>query len=240
MSALNILNFKETEKKLAEHVKEIALENKKRRREQLFKYSMIDELSKNANFKNFKVDEYNKNVYNLAKKYIDNFDGMLEHNIGLLITGSVGTGKTYITASIANELLERDRKVVMLSFTKYLEMIKETFNQNGKTELEILEKINEAELLIIDDLGAENESDWSREKLYSLIDYRYRTNRLMIITTNYSAWQMKEKFKKSDGVDRVLDRIIESCVFVELKGKSRRGAVADVKRQKLKELLSGE
>ena len=74
-----------------------------------------------------------------------------------------------------------------------------------------------------DDLGAENNTAWSKEKLYEIIDSRYRDGKPIIITTNLTTGQLKEKLAGDDGIYRTHDRIIEMCTLIEVKGKPRRG-----------------
>jgi len=99
--------------------------------------------------------------------------------------------------------------------------------------------LKNASLLILDDLGAENSTDWAREKIYEIIDSRYRDKKPIIITTNLKLEQLMEKLAGGDRVYRTYDRIIEMCTPVEVKGKARRIETAKAKQKLLKELLGG-
>ena len=121
-----------------------------------------------------------------------------------------------------------------------LNKIKETYKKYGNEgEIEVINSLKNASLLILDDLGAENSTDWAREKIYEIIDSRYRDKKPIIITTNLKLEQLMEKMAGGDRVYRTYDRIIEMCTPVEVKGKVRRIETAKAKQKLLKELLGG-
>ena len=156
---------------------------------------------------------------------------MYKENQGLILYGSVGTGKSYAAAVIANELLEKKVPVVMTSFIKILKDVG-TFDDNERLEL-----IKNAKLLIIDDLGAERGTDYAIEKVYDIIDSRYRSNKPVILTTNLSIEQMKS----CDDIryTRIYDRIFEMCYPVKVTGFSWRKKEAASRYGVAKKLLEG-
>ena len=208
------------------------------RLERLRKYSLMDKQFEQCTFKNFEVDESNKQYFNLAKRYVEKFDEVKSNNLGLLLHGPTGTGKTYLAFCIANELLNRLVPVIAISSISLLNRLKETYKRYGSEgEIEIINSLKNASLLILDDLGAENTTDWAKEKIYEIIDSRYRDKKPIIITTNLSLEQLKEKMAGDDGVYRTYDRIIEMCTPLEIKGKPRRIEAAKEKGKLLRELL---
>ena len=91
--------------------------------ERLKSASLIDDKLRNARLRTFQKDADNQRVYVLAERYVEKFDEMYRERQGLLFWGTVGTGKSYTAACIANELLERNIPVVMTSFVKILQNI---------------------------------------------------------------------------------------------------------------------
>lgn len=215
-----------------------AIQEKMYRLEKLRNYSLMDKQFEQCTFENFEVDEMNKQYFNLAKKYVEKFDEMKKQNLGLLLHGSTGTGKTFIAFCIANELLNRLVPVIAISSISLLNRLKETYKRYGSEgEIEIINNLKNASLLVLDDLGAENTTDWAKEKVYEIIDSRYRDKKPIIITTNLSLEQLKEKMAGDDGVYRTYDRIIEMCTPIPIKGKARRIESAKAKQELLRELL---
>ena len=93
------------------------------RLERLKASSLMDAKLKSARLDGYQVDTDNQKIYNLAGKYVSRFDEMYEKRQGLLFWGTVGTGKSYTAACIANELLDKMIPVVMTSFVKILQNI---------------------------------------------------------------------------------------------------------------------
>lgn len=197
----------------------------------LRKSSLIEEKFRNATLANFQQTEDNKKLYSVAKKYIDNFPQMEQENQGLLFYGVVGTGKSFTAACIANELLNNRTSVVMTSFVKILQEI-----QKPQTdESEFMAKINSPRLLIIDDLGTERNTEYALEKVYNVIDSRYRVKKPLILTTNLSLQEMQDtpdiRYK------RIYDRIFEMCYPVRAAGRSWREQEAARRFDKMKKLM---
>ena len=88
----------------------------------------------------------------VAKDYTDKSIEKIQSD-GLIITGKSGVGKTHLAASIANKLIENDKIVLMGRLTMLLDMIKETFRDNTKSEKELIELYSNIDMIIIDDLG---------------------------------------------------------------------------------------
>ena len=111
---------------------------------------------------------------------------MKQNHMGYLFWGSVGTGKSYLAACIANALLEQEVTVKMTNFNTILNNL---FAAEDKTEY--IRLLNVYELLIIDNLGVERSSEYALENIFSVIDWRYRSGKTLIIITNISLVQLK-------------------------------------------------
>lgn len=213
---------------------------KQRRLERLRVYSMMDEQFTQCTFQQFVVDEYNKKSYTVGINYCEKWKKMKENSLGLLLYGQPGTGKSFLSFAIANQLMEQMVPVIAISSIGLLNKIKDTYNRYGKEgEAEIIHSLNNAALLVLDDLGAENSTEWAKEKLYEIIDSRNRSKKPLIVTTNLSREQLKEKLTSLDGVTRTYDRLVEMCVPIEVKGPSRRIQAGNEKYKILSQLMSG-
>lgn len=184
----------------------------------------------NCRFENYDITAENQNAYVRCKHYAECFEKMSKKNQGLLLWGNVGTGKTFSATCIANALLDRGISVVMTSFAKLLGVSK-----GFGIDEEMIAELNRARLLIIDDLGAERNTDFALEKVYSIIDSRYQSGLPMILTTNLDLQEMQMctdiRYK------RVYERILEVCYPVRILGVSLRKAEAANRFREMEEFL---
>jgi DNA replication protein DnaC len=155
----------------------------------------------------------NISYYDLAEKAMDAAVAFV-YNIlqnkptdSILFIGKTGRGKTYLAASIANEILERkpNSQLLFIIVPDLLNEIRSTYNKDNEiTEYQIIDAARNAEILILDDLGAHNYSDWVKDKLYSIIDFRLQEQLPTVITTN---------LLDPPAMDQVLGERITSRIF---------------------------
>ena len=104
----------------------------------------------------------------IARQYVENWTDMKRKNVGLLLMGPVGTGKSFFAGCIANALLEQGERVMMTNFSRILNEM--TSYQADKNQ--IIQNLVDYPLLIIDDLGIERNSEFALEQVYNVIDRR--------------------------------------------------------------------
>lgn len=196
--------------------------------------SMMDETFRTATFDNYRKRDGNEKHLGIAQNYCKEFKSMYEKNQGLLFYGSVGTGKSYTAACIANYLLDHNTSVVMTSFVRILQ---EMQGFDREKEEAFSNRLNSVRLLIIDDLGAERSTDYALEKVYGIIDSRYRAKKPLILTTNLTLNQMQSV---SDiRYERIYDRIFEMCYPLKFEGLSWRKREAAQRYEETRRLLEG-
>lgn len=196
--------------------------------------SMMDDTFRTACFANYQIRNGNERHLKVAKKYCIEFSKMYERNQGLLFWGTVGTGKSYTAACIANYLLEANTSVVMTSFVRILQEMQGFDREREET---FTNKLNSVKLLIIDDLGAERSTDYALEKVYEIIDNRYRAKKPLILTTNLTLRQMQEA--TDIRYARIYDRIFEMCYPMEFSGVSWRKREAAQRYEETRKILEG-
>jgi len=183
--------------------------------------SVIDTKFEKAKFSDIEtMDKYENTMFKYAKVFL-----IKDEAQGVLLHGNAGTGKTTLMAFVTNYLIENKKTVLVMSLKQYLNKLKIDLNEAPKVEEEILKAVREVDLLCLDDLGTEKYSEWVEEKLFSLIDTRYRAEKSMIITTNLNFSIDKsqcEFIKNFDSKGRIRDRIIEMCYPIAVIGESRR------------------
>jgi len=169
----------------------------------------------------------------IGMNYIKNFEKM--GRTGLLLYGDVGTGKTYLSACIANALLNRGISVKWLTS---MQIVERGCFYNEAEYAEYTHSIISPNLLIIDDLGAERGTDFALERVHSLVDTRISANKPMIVTTNIDITDMGNctDLKKK----RTFDRILPATFSFAMKGVSYRMKQAQKSYAELKNLLLGE
>lgn len=103
----------------------------------------------------------------------------------LMLRGGYGCGKTHLAAAIANYQLEQGRRVMFVNTPDLLDHLRGTYRPGSTVSYdERFEEVRNTPLLILDDLGSHNQSDWAQEKLYQIFNYRYNARLPTVVTTN--------------------------------------------------------
>lgn len=160
---------------------------------------------------------------------------MKKDNVGLLFYGDVGSGKTYLACSIANELIEREQvKVKIMNLSQVINQIqKSAFKVDSN---EIISNLSNIPLLILDDLGIERDTSYAREQVYNIINSRYLKGRPTIFTTNLSLEIIQNPNIELE-YQRIYSRILEMTIPVKVTGEYFRRKIHQEKLRKYKDLL---
>lgn len=168
-----------------------------------------------------------------AHAYADNWKQAYQDNTGLLLFGDVGTGKSFFAGCIANALLDRDIPVLMTNFPSILNRLTGMFSED---RADFIASLGMYDLLIIDDLGVERNTEYAMEQMFHVIDCRYRSRKPMIITTNLKLEEIKNPPDLAHA--RIYDRILERCAPILFDGKNFREENAETTKAAAKGIIS--
>ena len=139
---------------------------------------------------------------------------------GLLFMGPAGVGKTHLAVSIIKDLIEKGFAGLFYEFGSLLKEIQDSYNPISKSsELKVLAPVFQADVLVLDELGATVPTDWVRDTMYQIINKRYNDNKLTIFTTNYSD---KNKELEERVTYRLRSRLFEMCTNITIDGEDYR------------------
>ncbi|HTZ58223.1 MAG TPA: AFG1/ZapE family ATPase [Acidobacteriaceae bacterium] len=182
------------------------------------------------------ADQSLARAFNTARRFVSEYPIATEGR-GLLLTGSVGVGKTHLAVGIVQALiLEKGVRALFCDYRELLKRIQESYNPLVATsELQILAPVFEAEVLILDELGAQKPTDWVWDTVALVLNTRYNDKRTTLITTNYpnapaalsrSADRAIREETLGDRIgERMRSRLSEMCVEVEMRGNDLRQSV---------------
>lgn len=209
--------------------KEKQEEENRKKRERINKIlgdSGIEKRFKNRTFENFEVDNENKEAFNNSKLYAEKFGAFKETGEGLYFFGNNGTGKTHLAIAIALKLIGEGVPVICMTSIRLLQEIRRTYDRNRDvSEYQILATYKEVDLLVIDDLGQENITDWGIAMLYDIINDRYERCLPTIVTTNLSEKDLINNWsrKANDWTARaIISRLHEMTMGITVNGRDRR------------------
>ena len=166
-----------------------------------------------------------------AHRYVEQWQAMRSENLGLLLWGGVGTGKSFLAGCIANALMEQEVPVSMTNFARILNELNSSFS--GRND--IVDKLCRYPLLIIDDFGMERGTEYALEQIYSIVDSRYRSRKPLIVTTNLTLDEIRHPQNTAHA--RIYDRLLEMCIPISCIGVSFRKETAQEKLERMKLLI---
>lgn len=182
---------------------------------------------KNAKMKDIYVDDNSRvNVIKYLNKFYEEY--FKKPIKGLYLSGSFGSGKTYMISALFNELAKKDVRSVIVYFPEFLRSLKSSFNKGDEYE-EKFNYIKKCPLLLIDDIGAEQVSSWGRDEILgTILQYRMEENLPTFFTSNFNLSELEEHLSSTkDRVEkvkarRILERINYLCEEIKLVGVDRR------------------
>ena len=173
---------------------------------------ILDIDMRNCTFEN--DDKANLKISGMARRYVEHFEQM--KGKGLLFFGGTGVGKSFIVACIANALIDIGYKCLVTNFPRIINELSGLYE--GKQEY--INDLNRYELLVIDDLAVERDTEYAAEIVQNVIDSRYRAGKPLIVTTNL---QLSEILQPKDiKRKRLFSRLKEMCLPIEVTGNDRR------------------
>jgi DNA replication protein DnaC len=141
----------------------------------------------------------------VIRRYVQTIDANLDSGHGLWLTGDVGTGKTTLAMLISKAALQAGRSVAIYSLPRLLNLIRETIDST-EGKLDFFDRLAAVDLLHIDDLGAEHQTDWVLEQLYSIVNARYEAHQAILATSNLTPEKLREQIGP-----RTVSRLEEIC-----------------------------
>jgi DNA replication protein DnaC len=141
----------------------------------------------------------------LVRRYVADVQQNLDRGKGLWLEGDVGTGKTTLAMLVSKAALDAGRTVAIYSLPRLLSLLRESMDSEGGL-VDFLDRLGAVDLLHIDDLGAENRTEWVLEQLYSIVNTRYEAERAIVATTNL----MPDALAEHLGA-RTVSRLVEIC-----------------------------
>jgi DNA replication protein DnaC len=179
-----------------------------------------------------------KHAHLAARRFVESYP-LETRGTGLLLTGSIGVGKTHLAVGILQALVqERGATGLFYDYRELLKQVQNSYNrQVNATELEVLAPVFEAEVLVLDELGASKPTDWVWDTVAHILNTRYNDRRTTIITTNYPNAAPLGGNPREDGRfvreetlgdrigERMRSRLQEMCVVVDMHGVDFRQTV---------------
>lgn len=181
---------------------------------------------KNAHMSDIDIsDDKRYDIIKWLKEFYDNYP---KNKKGLFLHGSFGSGKTYLISALFNEIAKKDYKCVVIYYPELLNKLKSCFDGDD-SYTELLYEVKTSDLLLLDDIGAETVTNWSRDEILgTILQYRMENNLSTFITSNLNISELEGHLSivknNTDKVKarRIIERVKHLTTDLELISKNRR------------------
>ncbi|MEM0138548.1 MAG: ATP-binding protein [Thermoplasmatales archaeon] len=180
-------------------------------RDRLLMRSGLPALYLRATFASAVATGHNREALAAAREFAERPVG------GLLLSGPVGRGKTYLAACVVNHRLDMLQWTVFGNVVSLLGRIRHTYDEwSREAEWDVVNELTSVPVLVLDDLGKDRVTDWVEQVLYQVIDTRYRANRPMVVTTNLGLRDLRDRYPEVGPA--LVSRIVDMCRGFRLGG----------------------
>jgi DNA replication protein DnaC len=153
------------------------------------------------------VDESVREACQKAMAYVDNWEENREEGRGLYFCGGIGAGKTHLAVAVMNKLMQKERvPALFVTVPEFLDNLRGAYMIPGRDLDEWMDAVKNADLLVLDDLGSEKPTEWVRERLFVIVNHRYREALPTIFTSNVGAQDLFTQLG-----ERTASRIVAMC-----------------------------
>ena len=181
---------------------------------------------KMAKMSNIEINSTRAKIIKWINKFYDDFKSGKQTK-GLYLSGSFGSGKTYILSALLNELSKLNYSCIIVYYPELLRSIKESFNSDEYNER--INEIKKCDLLLLDDIGAETTTPWNRDEILgTILQYRMDNKKATFFTSNLNIKELENHFITSNKDEEVIKarRIMERVKYLtdelELIGENKR------------------